>query len=221
MDDRHSKLLRWVVRKLSFISLPNLGMFIAAITVMGFIGRVILNLPIDRFIFSPEMVWQGEWWRLFAYPVNESLTNPLWLFFYVLYIYFIMNSLEVHWGPGPLTVYTLFSYLAAIAGSMLLNRTSFIWFHVIENLSLAFGTLFPDIEFLLFFIIPVKAKWLALLAGGWLVVQAILGGWDTALFLFIVMMPYLIFFGPYLVSTIQGTYKRKKNRNRMDPDMWR
>lgn len=190
-------------------------MLICGLAVLGFLGKHFLAIPTERFILDPEMIRQGEWWRLFAYPVSEQLADPLWLLFYVLYVYFVMGALESHWGPGPLTFFTLLSYLTSIAGAFVVDRPVFVWFHVMENVSLAFGTLFPNLTLYIYFILPVKAKWLAFLAGGLLLFQFFSGGPDTKIFLALVLLPYFTFFGPTLYYHLRNSWKKYKNRNRM------
>ena len=221
MDERFPKWLRVSLRKLDFLGLPNLGILICGLAILGFIGKEFLGAPLERFMFDPELVREGEWWRLFAYPISAELTNPLWLFFYVLYVYFVMSSLEGQWGPGPLTIFTLLSYASTIIGSIWINRPVSVWFHVMENISLAFGTLFPDLELYLFFVIPVKAKWLSLFAGGLLLLQFVSGGGDTRLFLAVTLFPYLLFFGPFLFSTVRRRWAVRRNRRRFNGDDWR
>lgn len=218
MDERFPKFLRFLVRKLDFLGLPNLGTLIAALAVLGFVGKVFLGAPVERFVFDPFLVMQGEWWRLFAYPISESLSDPIWLIFFVLYIYFVLNSLEAHWGPGPLTLFTGLSYIATIGAAFAAGRAVNVWLHVIENISLAFGTLFPEVEFYLFFILPIRAKWLALFAGAILLIQFVLGSIDTKLFLAISLSPYLLFFSKILYSHIRLRIRMARSRNRWKGD---
>ena len=221
MDERFPSWLRKTVGKLDFLGLPNLGALVCGLAVLGFIGVTSGQFPLEKFIFDPEMVRQGEWWRLFPYPVSEALTNPIWLLFFVLYVYFVMQALESTWGPGPLTVFVILCYAAAVGGSFLTNRPVFIWLYILENISLAFGTLFPNFEIYVMFVIPAKAKWLALLAGVLLLWQFIMGGWDTKLFLLVVLSPYLLFFSPLLVGHVRTRMKVAKNRRRFEEDEWR
>ncbi len=211
MDDRFPKYLRVLVHRLSFIAIPNLGMLIAGLAVLGFVGTVILQAPMDRFIFDPDLVRQGEYWRLFAYPLIQE---PIWLLFYVMYVYFVMGTLESSWGTAPLTIFTLLSYGCAILASFAGGISVPIWVHVMENVSLAFGTLFPDLELYLFFVLPVKAKWLALLAGGILLYQFFVGDSGMKIFLAIGLAPYLIFFGPLLYKNLRTRYIVARNRRR-------
>jgi hypothetical protein len=78
-----------------------------------------------------------------------------------------------------------------------------------ENISLAFGTLFPEMEFYLFFILPVKAKWLAFFAGGVFLFQFLTGSMAMKLFLLMVLSPYLLFFGPYLIKELRLKLKSR------------
>lgn len=214
MDERFPRYIQWILKKLDFLGLPNLGILVCGLTVLGFIGQHMLNVPVDRFVFDPELFRQGEWWRIFSYPVGKGLDNPIWLGLYVLYVYFVMTALENHWGPGPLTIYTLSSYLAAIGASLIGNQPLNIWYHVIENISLAFGTLFPELELYFFFVLPVKAKWLAILAGAILFLQFLLGSLLAKVFLLVLVSPYLLFFGPIVYQRVRTRYRRWKNQGR-------
>jgi hypothetical protein len=91
MDNRFPKILRIIISRLDFIAIPNLGLLISGLAVLGFVGSQGLGAPLERFIFDPELVLQGEWWRLFAFPIFQ---DPLWLLFFVMYAYFAIGMLE-------------------------------------------------------------------------------------------------------------------------------
>ena len=215
MDNRFPKALRTVVDKLSFISMPNLGTLIAGLAILGFVGHTILNAPMERFLFDPQAFLAGEYWRIFAFP---TLTDPLWLLFFCMYVYFIFGMLESSWGEAPTTLYTLLSYLAALGASFFAGAPLSVWTSVMENISLGFGTLFPEMEFYLFFVLPVKAKWLAMLAGGLFVYQFLTGSVAMKGFLLIMLSPYLIFFGPVLYKAGVARWKISRNRKRFGGD---
>ncbi len=225
MDDRFPKYLRVLVKKLSFLALPNLGMLLAGFAVLGFIGQNMLGAPMAQFMFDPQRVMAGEWWRLLTFPVSEAPSNPILLLFYVLYVYFISNALEESWGTAPLTVFTLLAYMCGLGGAFLIGIPVGIWIYVIQNLSLAFGTIFPDIELHLLGIVPVKAKWLAVIFGGMVVLQFLTAGWWMKAFLLLVHLPYLLFFSPIVYRAVKyrssGGGGRGGRRPKLDKDMWR
>ncbi|MBI1861358.1 MAG: hypothetical protein HYR96_10620 [Deltaproteobacteria bacterium] len=220
MDSRFPAYLRWFVKKLDFMALPNLGRFIVAAAVIAFVAKNILHVPMDRFIFDPQAVLDGELWRLIVFP-SQGITDLIWLFFFVLYIFFVFDAIEGHWGPGPTTVFTLFSYIMAITGAFVVGEPTPIWLYVVENISLAFGTLFPDLELYIYFVLPVKAKWLALLAGALLLFQFVMAGVPGKIMYVMVMSPYLIFFSPFLFSKIRNRSRSRDFYKKLDPKDWR
>ena len=221
MDSRFPKWLRTCVNKLDFLGIPNLAPLLCAMAVLAFVAKMMGGASIERFLFDPYLVLQGEWWRLFGFPVSDGLDNPVYLIFYVLYLYFVINTLESQWGPGPLTVFLLLGYLSALAASFLTMQPISIWFYILENVSLAFGTLFPDLELYIYFILPVKAKWLALLAGALILFKFIFASLLGKLFIAITLFPYLLFFSPMLISILKTKYQLSKNRKKFDRDSWR
>jgi hypothetical protein len=221
MDDRFPKYLRVIVRKLHFLALPNLGMLMAGFAVLGFIGTNFLGASMAQFVFDPGRVLDGEWYRLLTFPVSEAPNNPILLLFYCLYVYFIMNALEETWGVVPLTVYTLFAYFCGLAGAFYMGRPVQIWVYVVQNLSLAFGTIFPDVELHLLGIVPVKAKWLAVIFGGLVVLQFLTAPWWDKGFLLMVHLPYLLFFSPMVYRAVRHRRTAGARRKNLDRDMWR
>jgi hypothetical protein len=172
-------------------------------------------------VFDPQRLLAGEWWRLFSFPLSSGFEHPIWLLFYVMYVYFLMNALEAHWGSGPLTVFVGFGYLCAMGGSFITGQPTSLWFFILENVSLAFGTLFPEVEFLLFFILPVKAKWLALFAGGVLFFQFAVGSLLNKAFYMVVLLPYFTFFSQSLYRIVKFRIRGAKHRRDIDHEMWR
>src|SRR5260221_14622260 len=65
---------------------------------------------------------------------------------------------------------------------------------------LAFATLFPDYEFRLFLLIPVKVKWLALFTSLVYGYVLVVGPWDARGAVMAAFANYLLFFGEHLVA---------------------
>lgn len=87
-----------------------------------------------------------------------------------------------------------------------------------NNLSLffAFASLFPDMMVLLFFIIPVKVKWLAYLDAALLLYSVvsllIKGAYISALLPVLAILNYLVFFGDSLIEALRGQGQRVQHR---------
>jgi hypothetical protein len=111
----------------------------------------------------PRRVLDGEVWRLVTFACQPPLTNPVFAFFF-WYLFFLMGTvLENTWGTFRYNVYLFVGWLATVAAAFLqLDAPASIAF-LQGSVFLAFAYLYPNFELLLFFILPVKVKWLALL----------------------------------------------------------
>ncbi len=127
--------------------------------------------------FDPSRILHGEVWRLVTwvfYPAAGGSTLASSIFFTAImlyFYYFIGSTLEREWGMAKFNVYyilgvllhVVFAFIVwAVSGTTVFLTSGFL------NLSMffAFAVLYPDQRVLLFFVIPIKIKWLALLNAG-------------------------------------------------------
>jgi len=117
--------------------------------------------------FNAELILRGQVWRLVTFlfiPVNDGI---LWEAISLYFYYFIGNSLEQYWGSGKFTVYyffgVIFNIIYGVIVSVIFWGTYIPITAAYINLSMffAFAMLFPDVPVMVFFILPVKIKWLA------------------------------------------------------------
>ncbi|MCI5071989.1 hypothetical protein MRY82_03460 [bacterium] len=212
---RNNAFVQFLNRYFSWLSIPYLPIILAALPVLGLILES-MGYPQHYYMFDPSLIKMGEYWRLLALP--SSMQSLLWLIFYVLYVYYIVDALESAWGENTLSLFVVMSYLAGVFAGFIFNQYIPIWYYVTLNVSLAFGTLFPDIEFYLYFILRVKAKWLAILAGVFLLWQMITGSTTTKLILLIVILPYILFLGSDLIKHQWQAFLQRQRQKKFFDD---
>lgn len=213
---------RWLDRfcyKHPRFGIPNLMKFIV-------IGNVLIYL-LDMFsrgyatllcMFYPSAVLHGEVWRIITFlfvPVSgyssSDMFSILWFAMTTLFYYYIGNALERQWGS---TRFTVFYFLGAILNLIIgfAFQTSVTMYYVNMSMFFAFATLYPDLQFLLFFIIPVKAKWLAWIDAAYFaiaVVRYLVAGYFLmALIPVVAVLNYLLFFA----SDIGNMFSNAKRR---------
>lgn len=174
--------------------------------------------------FVPYYILQGEVWRLVTFifvPENNSLFFlAISLYFY----YWIGSILERQWGTTKFTVFYLLGLvLNIIAGFIIYFFVPYAgptisMYYVNLSMFFAFATLYGDMQVLLFFIIPIKVKWLAWLDAAWFAFKIIssLAKIPTLGLLALVgvvapivaILNYLIFFWDDLMATM-GRVKRQ------------
>ena len=112
---------------------------------------------------SAQGILHGQVWRLITYVFVPTESRPIWLLLMLYFYYWIGSCLEREWGNGKFTIYYVSGMLltaiygvvlSAILGRDVVVSTTYL------NLSMffAFATLYPDVQVLLFFIIPIDRK---------------------------------------------------------------
>ena len=159
--------------------------------------------------FDAAMFCRGQLWRIVTFALVPTTSGLLWLAISLYFYYFIGSSLENAWGAGKFTIYYFSGMLLTAVYSILwylFTRQSIpVTAHYL-NLSLffAFATLWPEQRVLLFFIIPVKMKWLAWIDAAFFAYEVaaylILGYVGFALVPIVAMLNYLVFCGEWLVD---------------------
>lgn len=123
---------------------------------------VMLNPEADHLLMlDPLAVRNGEYWRLLTFLFIVPFQNVVFTFLYLYFQYLCGVTLEQEWGSFPLSVFYLVGALGAIAGSFLVGGNTNGAFYFNETLFLAFAALYPNFTLLLFFVLPVKVKWIA------------------------------------------------------------
>lgn len=158
-------------RKLPWLAFRNLNLYMTAIFLLGLAINIINPLYYFYYLsLDISKVMSGEVWRLLTfifYPPSSGRSIILSLL--MIYVYYsITKTLTMMWGNFKFNVYMLIGYVSQILGSF------FVYFVLRENVILvpiyatfsiimAFALSFPDALFLIYFFIPLKAKYFAYL----------------------------------------------------------
>lgn len=151
-------------------------------------------------------------WRLVSFVFSPSLTmNPLFFALEVYLVYWIGTSLERAWGAFTFDVYFLLGMAGAWVACLLTGwGSSEALFY---SLFFAFAWLFPDMQLMLFFVLPVKVKWLGWIAAAILLLQLIVGSWGVKVNVLLSLVNFALFFGRGAVQQARGeiqAYKRRR-----------
>ena len=177
--------------------IPNLMNYIVIGSVVVYLLNMFSNGTFSSLLyFSLPHILQGQVWRLISFVFMPLDSRLLW-FALSTYLYWMIGStLEREWGS---TKFTLF-YIMGVVLNILLGFVTGTATMTYVNLSMffAFATLYPNTQFLIFFIIPVKVKWLAWLDAAllaWSIFQYLFSGIPLlALIPVIAILYYFLFF---------------------------
>jgi hypothetical protein len=196
--------------------IPNLMMVLLCCQAAVWIVMMLLNGGIGAALtLTRAGLAHGQIWRVVTFlfvPPDSSILGFL-LGTYLLY--FIGTALEHEWGEFRFNLYILASVLGCLAAALVTGSCSNYWLYV--SLFLAFAMLYPDMQLLLFFIIPIKVKWLGWMAGVIWLLAFLAGSWAGKAQLVLSMLGFFVFFGPSAVADIKAWIRREQwkrnNRN--------
>jgi hypothetical protein len=127
----------------------------------------------------------------------------------------------VNWGMFRYNVYLLIGYVASIAfafstyfafGGQPGNPASSGFLY--GTVFLAFARFFPDFTLYIFFILPIKIKWLALLQWIGYAYLFLLGPWMTKAMVLASVVNYLLFFGRDIWRDMKQGHRRMRHHAR-------
>lgn len=201
---------RFCIKRPRF-GIPGLMRFIVFGTGLVFIFSLMDTTGGDLvglLFFSPTHILQGQVWRLFSFIFVPWTSSPLWLFV-MLYVYYMLGTfLERAWGTSKFTIYYFSSMILLTATAFVFHLFGFFFSflfvsvnHINLTLLLAFATMQPDMEFRLFFVIPIRAKWVGIVAAAFFLygIFSTIRAFPVNLIPLVVLLNYWIFCGDTLL----------------------
>lgn len=192
--------------------IPNLMLYVTIGTAIVYFMRMMdpSNMLFYWLYFDPDLILQGQVWRLITYPLTHASTNPFWTVLMLMCYYSLGQGIENLWGTFRFNLY----YFTGIA----LTDVFCLIFHgyadaYFLNLSLllAYATLYPDTQFTLFFIIPIKA-WVLALVDLLFLAQGLFSPFPHNLFPIIAVGNYFLFFGKDCLKLFPATWRINAGR---------
>lgn len=223
--------------------IPNLMLYIvlgcgvvSAITMLGYTELFSL-LCFDR-----EAILQGQVWRLFSYVFTMSGSNILTTLIVLYCTYSLGRAVEMRWGTLKFNLYYLCGILLmdifamvfggntylhdfnhGISGSLPMDTSGYyagymmMFLHL--SLVLCYATLYPDSQFLLFYIIPIRAWLMSLFYLIYVLYEVIrltvpVMYLPHNLFPLVALLNYFLFFGKDVGNLLPLTWRTKLNRKK-------
>ncbi len=160
------KLLDWFDRKTS--KWPNLMYILVGCYALGFIVSYVFPMVSLYLYFDLDLILQGQVWRIFSFILIPSDSNVFLAIFTCLIYITISKSLERFIGRGKLNFFLLSGILMQLLGGIVMQFVCgtgmfLTLYYMFSSLFVLFAVIFPDAQFLIFFLIPVKGKYMIIL----------------------------------------------------------
>lgn len=202
-----SKLLYKLERKFGRYAIHNLMKYIIGLYALGYVVFLINPYIYHQYLaLDINQVLHGQVWRLVTFLIQPiSSIDPISIFISLYLYYMIGNSLENAWGAFRFNLYFLsgiiFNIIAVVIIYILSGKTYYVSLDYInQSMFFAFAALYPNVQLLLMFIIPIKVKYLGMLYGAvvaYEVINCLIAGGDniyTVIVILFALANFIIFF---------------------------
>jgi hypothetical protein len=168
----------------------------------------------SRIWFAWSAVLAGEWWRLLTFAISPPDVH--WAFFaFVIYcLYSLGGALEAEWGLLRFNLFLITGWFLTVAAAALVPGQVMGNGFIGVSIFLAFAYLNPNYVFQIYFIFPVRAKYLALITLFLYTLGFYSGGLSTRLAILASLGNCLIFLGPQLLNDVRGGRRQLAFRSR-------
>ena len=203
-------------RKYGRYGIPNL----TNILVAGQILVLAIELFVDRTIsfwlgLSRSLLLQGQVWRVISFIfIPFSGGSILSVVLGIYFTWFVGSALEREWGDFRFNLYVLLGMAGAWLACLLTGSADTYCLSL--SLLLAFAMLYPELQVLLFFVIPIRVKYFGVFAAVLWVFSFLGASLPGKLDYLLSMLNVWLFFAPMAYRSLRAWVRREqwKRKNR-------
>ena len=212
-----NRLLDRLSYKFRRICIPNLMLYLViAMAGVYIVELFVPDMPLSLYLyFDRSLIFAGQWWRVITWILIPPSSSIIFIIFSLYFYYLIGLGLEHSWGSFKFNLYYLVGIIATIIGGFITGTTDNTFLNY--SLFFAFAILYPDFQVMLFFFIPIKIKWLALVDLLFFIISLIFSPMYIRVAIIASMLNFILFFyedfGKFIKNQVYYFKHRNKYKN--------
>ena len=202
-------LLDKLERRFGKAAIPHLTPIIILGQVTVFLVTSMGMMDLGSVLLVGELVMSGEYYRLGMFLFTPPSDNIFWAFI-AWWLFMLMgNGLEKQWGAFKYNIYLLIAAVMTMLCAFIYPMVPITNTFIGTSVFLAFAHLYPDFTLHLFFVLPVKIKYLAYFAWAGIALVLVASPLPLKVMAIASVVNYLLFFG-------RDFFKMAKAKKRRD-----
>lgn len=201
-------------RKFGRFAIQNLTMYLIGTYIIGYGIQLFLPDLFQWLILNPVYIMQGQIWRIVSWILVPPSGNIFTIVIMLLFYYSVGTTLERTWGAFRYNVYIFSGLIFTVIGAFVMYGyyaltlndptavflnvsvycTFFSTFYINMSIFLAFAATYPEMEVMLYFIIPLKVKWVGIAYAVILLYQMISGNIAIRIVIIASLLNFILFF---------------------------
>lgn len=186
-------------RKYGRYAISNLPAFIIAIYAAGYLIFLMMPQLLNYLTLRPDLILKGQVWRIVSWVLVPPSSPDLFTLIMLSFYFSIGKALERTWGAFRVNIYIFSGIIFTVIGAFLLYWIGggigyFSTYYINMSIFLAFAMTYPDMEVLLYFLIPIKMKYMGYVYGFFILVSMVQGGWGDRVSILASLMNFIVFY---------------------------
>ncbi len=176
-------MLNKLEKKIGRYAIKNLPLVLIITYVIGYVLSMVgSGTALNYLCFYPPAILQGQIWRIITWVIMPPGSLDI-LTILMLFIFYQFGSLlENAWGAFRFNLYMLLGVVLTAVGGFVayfinpmfcLTMVNMSTYYISLSIFLCVAAFFPNMQVLLYFIIPVKLKWAAAIHVAYMVFNCI------------------------------------------------
>ena len=214
--------LNWldkVERKMRWFSIPNLMFLLSGMMLAVFLLEYAFpDESVAAYLYlNWDLIRAGEFWRILSFIILPPDSSAFFILF-SLYLYCLIgNSLENQWGTCKFTLFYFTGIIGTIIGSLFTGYATNQYINL--SLFLAFAAIYPNYTIMLFFVVPIKVKYLAVLDILLYIYLLTVVDWPQKIAILLSLANVLLFFSSDLWHNFKNYWSYRKTRRNFRENM--
>ena len=217
-------------RKFGRYAIHNLTLYLIGGYIIGFGVYMFVPNLLNLLTLEPAYILHGQIWRIISWVLIPPSGNIFTTVIMMLFYYSLGTALERTWGAFRYNVYIFSGILFTVIGAFLLYLivgvdavgygVFFSTYYINMSIFLAFAVSYPEREVLLYFILPIKMKWMALVYAALTIYDLVRGNLFTRIAIIASLLNFIVFFlssrnvKPYMPKEQMRKRKFKQEQER-------
>ena len=156
---------------------------------------------------QPHLILKGQVWRLISWVLIPPLQNPLFEIIMMVFYWQLGNTLEDTWGSFRFNLYIFGGMFFTVIGAFVVYAITyfstgisasiggmFTTQYINLSIFLAFAMSYPEMRVMLYFLIPVKMKWMAIVYVAIVAYEFLLSGTAGKIAIVSSLLNFIIFY---------------------------
>lgn len=218
------KILDTLERRFGFLAIHNLTVYLIVGQVLTFAMMALRGNQLEilrHMVFTFDRFASGEVWRIISFLLIPPPAHWIWIAFAWIVFYLMGTALERHWGAFRYTLYLFIGVLGAVIVAAFYPTMPVTNYYIGYSVTFGFAYLYPNFELRIYFILPVKIKWLALIIAVLLLVELINSPTPIRLVILGSLINFPLFFGADLIRSLRAKKRvseRKAEKRKLEAE---